>query len=200
MYLPQVTDAPFRILIVEDDPSVMRLAALQFKAAGIDIFVARDGIEAWDQLAQVDPHMVVTDVKMPRLSGHALVGRIRQVSVIPILIMTAEVSDEAQVQSFKMGADGYITKPFTPQLLTMRVVSILRRVYSYNNGRVGRITSQNAPSFDSQASGGLPAGFVRCDSCGYVGPTWKFEKRDAQDNLIVSCPSCRNTNISFALA
>ncbi|BCM94320.1 transcriptional regulatory protein WalR [Abditibacteriota bacterium] len=203
MHLPAVpSDHRFRILIVEDDPAIVRLAALPLKSANFDVFVARDGLEAWNQLPQVQPHLILADIHMPHLSGHELAQRVRARSAIPILIMTGQDTDEAQVQGFKLGADDYIAKPFTPQLLTTRIAASLRRVYRYNGPIAGAITTkspQNKPDNATAVSAGLPRGFVRCDSCGYIGPEWKFDTRDNEGHVIERCPHCHNKEITFAL-
>ncbi|RYG56166.1 response regulator transcription factor [bacterium] len=199
MRLPDVpSDNRFRILVAEDDPSIAKLVTVHLKMAGFEAFIARDGLEAWSQFPQVDPHLLLTDINMPGLSGHELVEKVRGSSAIPILMMTAADTDQAQMQGFKVGADDYIPKPFNPKLLTARIIANLRRVYRYDAAG-----SQPAPIEDSIAdvpSMGLPQGFVRCESCGYLGPTWKFDARDPQGEKIAMCPNCRNRNVTFSLA
>jgi len=200
MRLPDVPlDNKFRVLIAEDDPSILRLVAAHLKMAGFDAISARDGLEAWSQFAQVDPHLLLTDINMPGLSGHELVEKVRGTSAIPILMMTAADTDDAQMRGFKVGADDYIPKPFNPKLLTARVVANLRRVYRYDGG-VASAPASGANKADDVPSMGLPAGFARCDACGYLGPTWKFEAKDNTGNPISQCPNCRNRNITFTLA
>lgn len=196
MRLPDLpTDNRFRILIAEDDPSIAKLVSVHLKMAGFEIFNARDGLEAWSQFAQVNPHLVLTDINMPGLSGHELVEKVRGTSAVPILMMTAADTDESQMKGFKVGADDYIPKPFNPKLLTARVIANLRRVYRYTTpATTTPAEEETVPSM------GLPAGFVRCDACGYLGPVWKFETTDTQGNKIAMCPNCRNRNITFSLA
>ena len=203
MRLPDVpSDNKFRILVAEDDPSIAKLVSVHLKMAGFEAFVARDGLEAWSQFPQVDPHLILTDINMPGLSGHELVEKVRGTSAIPILMMTAADTDEAQMQGFKVGADDYIPKPFNPKLLTARVIANLRRVYRYDGGTSApsatrpTITEQNNADAPSM---GLPAGFVRCDACGYLGPSWKFETLDTVGNKVAMCPNCRNKNITFSI-
>ena len=209
MRLPEVpSDNQFRILIAEDDPSIAKLVSVHLKMAGFEVFVARDGMEAWSQFPQINPHLILTDINMPGLSGHELVERVRGTSSLPILMMTAADTDESQMQGFKVGADDYIAKPFNPKLLTARVIANLRRVYRYTDTPGGAApkssqTAQNngtAQNNDTAPSMGLPAGFARCDACGYLGPVWKFEARDTAGNQVAMCPNCRNKNIVFALA
>jgi len=200
MRLPDVpSDNRFRILIAEDDSSILRLVGAHIKMAGFDAILARDGIEAWSQFSQVDPHLLLTDINMPGLSGHELVEKVRGTSAIPILMMTAADTDDAQMRGFKVGADDYIAKPFNPKLLTARVVANLRRVYRYDGGTAAAPATA-ANQADDAPSMGLPAGFARCDACGYLGPQWKFQATDTQGSPIAQCPNCRNRNITFTLA
>ena len=204
MRLPDVpTDNKFRILIAEDDPSIAKLVSVHLKMAGFEVFVARDGMEAWSQFPQIDPHLILTDINMPGLSGHELVERVRGTSSLPILMMTAADTDESQMQGFKVGADDYIPKPFNPKLLTARVIANLRRVYRYTDTPSGASAAKSNQTEQNNAdapSMGLPAGFARCDGCGYLGPVWKFESRDTVGNKVAMCPNCRNKNVVFALA
>lgn len=203
MRLPDVpSDNRFRILIAEDDPSIAKLVAVHLKMAKFEVFTARDGLDAWSQFPQVDPHLILTDINMPGLSGHELVERVRGTSSIPILMMTAADTDEAQMEGFKVGADDYIPKPFNPKLLTARVIANLRRVYRYDGGQSG--ATSNTPTQaelnnEAAPSMGLPPGFVKCDACGYLGPSWKFETEDLNGNKIAQCPNCRNRNITFSV-
>jgi len=199
MRLPDVpSDNRFRILVAEDDFSIARLVAAHLKMAGFEVISARDGLEGWSQFAQSDPHLLLTDINMPGLSGHELVEKVRGSSSIPILMMTAADSDEAQMRGFKVGADDYIAKPFNPKLLTARVVANLRRVYRYDGGQSAPQPSPT-PAEPEALSMALPEGFGRCDACGYLGPLWKFESRDTQGSRIAQCPNCRNRNITFAV-
>ncbi|BCM89971.1 transcriptional regulatory protein WalR [Abditibacteriota bacterium] len=201
MRLPDVpSDNRFRILVAEDDPSIAKLVTIHLKMAGFEAFVARDGLEAWSQFPQVDPHLILTDINMPGLSGHELVEKVRGASSIPILMMTAADTDEAQMQGFKVGADDYIPKPFNPKLLTARVIANLRRVYRYSSAGSSSSTNQTEANNAAAPSMGLPEGFARCESCGYLGPVWKFDTRDTLGNKAALCPNCHSKNITFALA
>ncbi len=194
MRLPEVpSDNRFRILIAEDDPSIAKLVSVHLQMAKFEVFVARDGLEAWSQFPQINPHLILTDINMPGLSGHELVERVRGTSSLPILMMTAADTDESQMRGFKVGADDYIAKPFNPKLLTARVIANLRRVYRYSDAGGDQSAAKTAPA-------GLPEGFVKCGACDYLGPVWKFETRDTAGNKAVMCPNCRNKNITFSVS
>jgi DNA-binding response OmpR family regulator len=206
MRLPDVpVNNRFRILVVEDDPAILKLLAIQIGAANFECITAIDGAEGLRKCQQLDPHLVVTDISMPGLSGHALVEKIRETSAIPILMITATSSDESQMQGFKMGADDYIPKPFNPKVLMARIIANLRRVYRYGvDATPGGAKTQaplRAPATPPAPaqSGGLPPGWIKCESCGYIGPQSRFEAKDAHGTRIAQCPNCRDRSLVFSL-
>lgn len=203
MRLPDLPAANrFRILIVEDDATILRLISIHIKMTTFETFTATDGMQGWNQFNQVDPHLVLTDINMPGLSGHELVEKIRAVSAIPILMMTAADTDESQMKGFKVGADDYIAKPFNPKLLTARVVANLRRVYRYDSD--ASPTPAKAPAAapgnpNMPENPNMPPGWTKCDACGYLGPLKKFETEDAMGSKIAQCPNCFNRNLTFSV-
>ena len=197
MQLPDVpSDGRFRILVVEDDPSISKLIGIHLKMAKFDIFAARDGLDAWSQFSTINPHLVLTDIHMPNLSGHELVERVRGISAVPIVMMTAADTDEAQMRGFKNGADDYIAKPFNPKLLTARILATLRRVYRYD----ADATIAGVPlKADVVPSMGLASGFAKCEACSFIGPVARFEARDVAGHRVTKCPNCGVANPTFAV-
>ena len=197
MRLPEVPDNNrFRILVVEDDAAILKLLSIQIRMANFDCYTANTGTDGWTQCKQIDPHLVLTDINMPGMTGHELVEKIRETSAIPIIMMTAANSDDSQMHGFKVGADDYIPKPFNPKLLMARVIANLRRVYRYDSGASSDAATAKAPASPSM---GIPAGWAKCEACGYIGPESRFEAHDPQGNKIAQCPNCRNRNITFSI-
>ena len=191
MRLPAVpADNRFRILVVEDDAMIAKLLIIHLEKAKFQAILAHDGLEGWSQFTQSDPHLVLTDINMPGLSGHDLVEKIRGTSSVPILMMTAADSEDYQMKGFKVGADDYIPKPFNPKLLIARVVANLRRVYRYD------AVTTNAQT-QAEAQSGID--WPKCESCGYIGPASRFQFVTATDQIIAQCPNCKGRNISFNL-
>jgi len=122
----------FRILVIEDDPAVARLILVNLAKAGLDCRYAPDGVAGLVAFQETKPHLVLLDIMMPGMNGRDVCARIRETSTVPIIMLTAVTGDENQVQGFKIGADDYVTKPFTPQALIARVVAHLRRAYRYD--------------------------------------------------------------------
>lgn len=191
MRLPAVpADNRFRILVVEDDAMIARLIVVHLEKAKFQVMVARDGLDGWSQFTQTDPHLILSDINMPGLSGHDLVEKIRSTSSVPILMMTAADSEDYQMKGFKVGADDYIPKPFNPKILIARVVANLRRVYRYDAEQTGAQTAA-----ESQRGVDWP----KCEDCGYIGPSNKFQSITQSGNRIAQCPNCKSRNISFNL-
>src|SRR5690606_14640203 len=94
----------FRILVVEDDPSIARLLLTTLTRAGFECRYAPDGQERWTAFRTTEPHLVLTDIMMPGMNGQELCIKIRESSTVPIIIMTAADTEEAQLQGFKGGA------------------------------------------------------------------------------------------------
>jgi DNA-binding NarL/FixJ family response regulator len=129
---------------------------------------------------------VLTDLMLPGMNGSEICAKIRETSTIPIILMTAADSDEAQLQAFKMGADDYVSKPFNPKLMVARVVAHLRRVYRYDITPEEESVSQTREQVEL-----IPAGWIGCEYCGYMGPREKFETTNRQGQRSVMCPNCK---------
>ncbi len=119
-----------KILLAEDDPNLGLLLQEYLKAKGYDVILARDGNEALDIFIETPAFdMCVLDVMMPKKDGFSLAKEIRLKSQeIPIIFLTARSMTEDTIQGFKVGADDYITKPFSMEELLVRMQAILRRI------------------------------------------------------------------------
>ena len=117
------------ILVIEDDPLQLKIVCDALEAVGFETRGAQDGSEGLRQLYQHQPDLVVLDVVMPGLDGWEVCERIRELSTVPIIFITARDSKEDLVKGFKLGADDYLVKPFEPAELQVRVEALLRRIY-----------------------------------------------------------------------
>lgn len=117
------------ILIVEDDPNILALMKRYLEVAGYDVWGASDGREAKRVFEQKDPCFVLLDLMLPGESGEAICRWIRRdmKSNIPLIMVTAKVDEDDRIRGLQMGADDYITKPFSPKELVVRVETVLRR-------------------------------------------------------------------------
>jgi DNA-binding response OmpR family regulator len=118
------------ILVADDEQDIRELVAYRLSRSGYTIIEARDGEEAFQLAADQSPDMAVLDVMMPRLNGFDLTERLRLTPAterLPILLMSASVQEADISRGFAAGADGYLTKPFTPDQLLTRVQDVLSR-------------------------------------------------------------------------
>jgi DNA-binding response OmpR family regulator len=116
-----------RILVVDDDADVRGLVRELLERAGASVREAADGREALRVLYDVRPEVIVLDVTMPELDGWQTLERIRDLTAVPVLMLTARDTELEKVRGLKEGADDYVTKPFGRQELLARVEALLRR-------------------------------------------------------------------------
>jgi DNA-binding response OmpR family regulator len=116
-----------KILIVDDDLDLSGLIAYALRQAGYLTIEAADGMEALAAFEREEPDLVILDLQLPRLSGHEVCRRIRQGSSTPIMMLTVQGAEADEVAGLDMGADDYLTKPFSPRGLLARVRALLRR-------------------------------------------------------------------------
>jgi DNA-binding response OmpR family regulator len=116
-----------KILIADDDLELRELLSFALRHAGYLVIQAADGAEALRCFDQEQPDLVILDVNMPQLNGFEVCRRIRAEATTPIMLLTVRSSEEDQVQGLDLGADDYLTKPFSPRTLLARVRALLRR-------------------------------------------------------------------------
>ena len=127
--MPNETEDRQRILLADDEASIRRILETRLKMAGYDVYTAQDGEEAVNSFNKNNPDLVVLDVMMPKKDGFAVAQEIRTVnSEVPIIFLTAKSLKDDILEGFKIGADDYITKPFSMEELVFRIEAILRRV------------------------------------------------------------------------
>ncbi len=115
------------ILVVDDEADIRGLVRVALEREGHTVVEAVDGIDAVRKLYELRPALVILDVMMPELDGWATLGRIRDVSEVPIIMLTARGFDTERSRGLRNGADDYVIKPFSPMELTARVTALLRR-------------------------------------------------------------------------
>lgn len=116
-----------KILVIEDEEDVVHLLTLRFEQEGYEVISACNGVEGLRVLQQEHPNLVVLDVMMPRMNGWETCKRIRQYSDVPIIMLTALGQETDKVRGLELGADDYVTKPFSLAELVARVRAALRR-------------------------------------------------------------------------
>lgn len=120
-------DSCNKILVVDDEIKIVNAVKAYLQNSGYIVFTAFDGEDAINKFEKICPDLVVLDLMLPGITGEEICKRIRKQSRIPIIMLTAKVQEDDKIKGFNIGADDYITKPFSPRELVVRVRSLLRR-------------------------------------------------------------------------
>lgn len=116
-----------RILVVDDEPQMVGIVAFALESKGFEVVTAYDGQQALDKVVLTRPDLVVLDVMLPKVDGFQVCRRVRESSTIPVILLTAKKEEEDIIRGLELGADDYVTKPFRPRELVLRVEAVLRR-------------------------------------------------------------------------
>ena len=116
------------ILIADDDKNIADLMKSYFQKENFNVLTAYDGIEAVDLIKKNKPDIILLDLMMPGMNGYDVLKEARKISNVPILMLTAKDEETDTLEGFEVGADAYITKPFSPREVVARVKAVLRRV------------------------------------------------------------------------
>jgi two-component system phosphate regulon response regulator PhoB len=126
-----------RILVVDDEPDLVELVRFNLKEAGYEIDAARSGREALALLRRRPPDLLILDLMLPDVSGTEICRQVRsdaRLAGIPVLMLTAKSEEVDRIVGFELGADDYVTKPFSPRELVLRVRALLRRAAGEGEG------------------------------------------------------------------
>ncbi|MCL5947503.1 MAG: response regulator transcription factor [Chloroflexi bacterium] len=115
------------ILVVEDEANIVRILTMYLERENYRVIVARDGEQALEQFQVEQPDLVILDLLLPKVDGLEICRRIRRQSFVPILMLTAKKDETDKIVGLELGADDYMTKPFSPREMVTRVRAILRR-------------------------------------------------------------------------
>jgi two-component system KDP operon response regulator KdpE len=122
-----------KILVVDDEERMLRFIRLNLEHDGFQVIEAVKGHEALDKMRTGMPDMILLDVMLPDLDGFEVLKMVREMSNIPIIMLTAKGEEDDRVKGLELGADDYVTKPFSPRELVSRVKAVLRRVETEGN-------------------------------------------------------------------
>jgi DNA-binding response OmpR family regulator len=129
-----------RILLVEDDPKTRAMVALYLEREGYDVATAEDGVQALEAAKECEPHLVILDLMLPRMSGLDVCRALRDAGGPAIIMVTARSTEDDKLTGLDLGADDYVTKPFSPRELMARVRAVLRRASEEDVMQIGGIT------------------------------------------------------------
>ena len=116
------------ILVVDDEPRIVEAVGMNLELEGYQVSSASNGYEALQKLTEDLPDLVILDVMMPEIDGFETLRKIREVSTVPVIMLTVRGEEIDKVKGLDLGADDYITKPFNPKELVLRIRAVLRRV------------------------------------------------------------------------
>lgn len=119
----------YKILIVEDEKNIREIVKKYLEASGYTVVIAEDGLEGLYQFNEKSIDLAILDLMMPKMDGFELLKEIRNISDIPVILLTAKKSEVDRLNGFDYGADDYVIKPFSPKELIKRVEVLIRRVY-----------------------------------------------------------------------
>jgi len=116
-----------KIFLVDDDRNILLSVSMMLEAEGYDVETFNDGESGLDAILNKTPDLVILDVKMPRMDGIEVLSKLREESAVPVIFLTSKDDEIDQVIGLRMGADDYVTKPFSQRLLIERIKVLLRR-------------------------------------------------------------------------
>lgn len=128
-----------RILVIEDDPDIVEICRDYLKAAGYEVLTATDGVKGLAAARREKPDLITLDLMLPEMDGLDVCRHLRRESDIPIIMLTARVEETDKLIGLEIGADDYITKPFSPRELVARVRVVLRRIIAEPDSEVLRV-------------------------------------------------------------
>ncbi len=134
-----ITSRKYRILVVDDERRMVGFIRLNLEQDGFTVVEAYNGTEALERLRDSLPDLVLLDVMMPDIDGFEVLRTIREVSQVPVIMLTAKGEEDDKVKGLELGADDYVTKPFSPRELVSRVKAVLRRGTSFEEDDAGVI-------------------------------------------------------------
>jgi two-component system KDP operon response regulator KdpE len=115
------------ILVVDDEPRMIRFIRMNLELEGYRVSESPNGLEALEKVRDELPDLVVLDVMMPQMDGFETLERIREISTVPIIMLTVKAEEEDKIRGLELGADDYVVKPFSPRELSSRIRAVLRR-------------------------------------------------------------------------
>jgi two-component system KDP operon response regulator KdpE len=137
-----------RILVVDDEERMVRFIRMNLEHDGFQVSEAFKGKEAIQKIRDVTPDLILLDVMMPDLDGFEVLETVREVSNVPVIMLTAKGEEDDRVRGLELGADDYVTKPFSPRELVSRVKAVLRRTESASGSMHGLIEVDNRLKID----------------------------------------------------
>lgn len=141
-----------KILVVDDEPRVAQLTSMNLKLEGFSVITASNGYEALEKVTREMPDLVILDIMMPDMDGYETLKKIRDISSVPVIFLSVKGEEPDRVRGLDLGADDYVTKPFSPRELVSRIKAVLRRTQPDNSARKSevRVDDELTINFDQR--------------------------------------------------
>ncbi len=123
----------YNILVVEDEQNILNVIKAYLEKEDYNVYEALDGEIALEVFGSEEIHLIILDLMLPKISGEEVCAKIRNVSDVPIIMLTAKSDLDSRIEGLSIGADDYVVKPFSPRELVSRVQALLRRSYRFDN-------------------------------------------------------------------
>ena len=138
----------YKLLAVDDEQRMVRFIQLNLEQDGFEVITAYNGKDALEQVRTQLPDLILLDIMMPDINGFEVLKKIREVNKVPVIMLTAKGEEDDRIQGLELGADDYITKPFSPRELVSRIRAVLRRTKSFTDDQVDLITVDQRLTID----------------------------------------------------
>ncbi|MGB2963102.1 MAG: response regulator transcription factor [Anaerolineales bacterium] len=138
----------YKILAVDDEKRMVRFIQLNLEQDGFQVITAYNGTDALEQVRTQLPDLILLDIMMPDINGFDVLRKIREVNTVPVIMLTAKGEEDDRIQGLELGADDYITKPFSSRELVSRIRAVLRRTQSFKESQVDLIKVDDRLTLD----------------------------------------------------
>ncbi len=147
----------YRILIAEDEERIREIVGDYFRSEGCTVLEARNGREALDIIEIESIDLLILDIMMPEMDGWSVCRRLRRHSSVPIILLTARADEDDKLMGYELGADEYVTKPFSPRVLVAQAKSLLKRAEGMSPGRESAVLTAGGIELNRDSH------LVKCD-------------------------------------
>lgn len=137
--MPEINNKRRKILVVDDEERMVRFIRLNLEHDGFFVSEAFNGKQALQRIRDETPDLILLDVMMPDMDGFEVLEMVREINSVPVIMLTAKGEENDRVRGLELGADDYVTKPFSPRELTSRIKAVLRRAEGPGTGMHGLI-------------------------------------------------------------
>jgi two-component system KDP operon response regulator KdpE len=141
-------EAKKKILVVDDERGLVKIIRLNLEQDGFEVVEANNGTQAMEKLRTTLPDLILLDVMMPDIDGFTVLKMVREIGNIPVIMLTAKGQEDDKVKGLELGADDYVTKPFSPRELTSRIRAVLRRGNFNKDEESGQIVVDDRLTID----------------------------------------------------